>query len=96
MRGGVPSPPDAYFVIKQNERQVYRSRTLAANEFPVWNEAARVHLSPGSRLTLEIWDEDPLDDDLLLRFQINPVPEDGPYTARAAGASVDIVIEREQ
>lgn len=93
---GNPAAPDPYFVVLRDDIAVYRSRTLLKNSAPVWDEGARIQITPQSRITLEVWDQDPLDDDRLLRFKIFPLPEDGPYSARTAGATVNLIIEREQ
>lgn len=93
---GNPAAPDPYFVVLRDDIAVYRSRTLLKNSAPVWDEGARIQITPQSRITLEVWDQDPLDDDRLLRFKIFPLPEDGPYSARTAGATVNLTIEREQ
>ncbi|MBP7867510.1 MAG: protein kinase [Acidobacteria bacterium] len=93
---GNPASPDPYFVVLRDDIAVYRSRTLLKNNAPVWDEGARIQITPQSRITLEVWDQDPLDDDRLLRFKIFPLPEDGPYSARTAGATVNLIIERER
>jgi len=88
--------PDAFFVLLEGGRVLYRSRTIADSADPVWNEKVRLFIAPGRVPALEVRDEDLLGYDLLVRRALAPFPADGAYRLAAGNATLELEIRREQ
>lgn len=82
---------DPYFILRADGDFVYRSLSVKNAPAPSWNEAARVLVAPGRSLMLDIFDRDPVGDDLLATVPLTPFPADGRFT-RALG-SITVVLE---
>lgn len=88
--------PDAYFILRQDGRPIYRSRTVDDTSAPVWRELTRPRLQPGARFTLAIFDRDWLSDDVLVEIPLGPFPPDGRFRAAGGGIQLDLAIQRER
>ena len=88
--------PDAFFVLREGTKLVYRSRTVSDNSAPRWDEGTRIYIWPGLQLTLEIWDADLIGRKLLVRQTLVPLPVDGPYQISLDGVVIEVEIQRER
>ena len=91
--GGQPHP---YFVVLQDGKTLYRSRTLSDNPSPIWDEKVRVPIRPGSYLIFEIRDENLIRDILMLHQRLTPFPVDGVFSLSNGPIEANFEIRREK
>jgi serine/threonine protein kinase len=97
--GGVlslKSQPDAYFVVLQNGKTLYRSRTMSDNPSPIWDEKIRIMIRPGEEMVFEIREEALVGHNLLLHQKLTPFPLDGPFRLTGDSIEAHLDIRREK
>lgn len=88
--------PDAFFLLREGTKVVYKSRTVSDNSTPRWEEGTRIYTWPGLTMTLEIRDADFIGSKLLVRQTLVPFPVDGPYQISLDGVRIELEIQRER
>jgi hypothetical protein len=91
--GGQPEP---FFALLEKKKILYESSMLKNNPAPIWEETARVFISPTSGLILEIRDADLIGYDLLFHREISTMPVDGPFTLTNGTIKVQLQVMRER
>ena len=97
--GGVlplKSQPDAYFVVLQNGKTLYRSRTMPDNPSPIWDEKIRIMIRPGEEMFFEIREETLVGHNLLLHQKLTPFPLDGAFRLTSNSIEANLDIRREK
>ncbi len=87
---------DPFFVLLQDGKSIYKSRTLSKDPAPRWNEKIRVLLKPGLDLTLEVRDKTLFSSRLLVRQNLTPLPRDGVFHIAEGPIEVQLEITRER
>jgi eukaryotic-like serine/threonine-protein kinase len=90
------SQPDPYFVLIQDKKVIYRSRTMKDTPSPDWGDKVRIFIRPLSSPALEIRDADPIGYDLLMHQELSSLPVDGVFRVSSDTIEVEMEILRER
>ncbi len=88
--------PDAYFLLYEGDKVLYRSQTITDNSSPAWEEKVRIYIRRGMEFHIDIWDDDLFGHEKLVHLRLTPFPVDGPFQVTDGIAGLNLEIQRDR
>jgi hypothetical protein len=85
-----------YFTVSQDDKEIYRSRTIKSTSMPAWGEAVRIAVGVEHKNLLRIFASGLLSDTALFEQPILKLPPDGQFQISGGTIVVDLTVQREE